>query len=158
MSDGHERYSNDLLRYCDLAMLIALKGTNLRWERIFQEAQEWQLVIPVQRSLQRLEELWPDTVPAPVLQEITKLEPTNNERRIHRWVIDRPQNATSDVLLFVATMPGLVNKIRFLLEQGFPSPAYMRDRYNRKRSRLWPLLYFWRFGLTFRYLFGNSER
>ncbi len=153
----HERYNDDLLRYCDLAMLIACTGTNLKWERLIQEAQEWQLVVPFLRSIKRLEELWPDTVPAPVLQEIIQLEPTPNERRIHRWVIDRPQNATSDVLLFAVTTPGLVNKVLLLLEQAFPSPAYMRDRYNRKRSRLWPLLYLWRFFLGFCYTIKNGK-
>jgi len=154
----HERYSDDLLRYCDLAALIYHAGDALSWGKVIQQAVDWQLVLPLQRALLRLEELWPNTAPALVGQEIEGLQPTSTEKQIHRWVVERKQNPTSDALLFVATTEGIRRKIRLFLELAFPSPAYMRQRYDLPATRLWPLAYFQRIGLMFRSLIESRRR
>jgi hypothetical protein len=151
----HERYSPDLLRYSDIATLIARTGRALDWDAVLQRATDWQLVMPLQRALVQLEALWPGTVPIVITRKIVDLRPASNEHRIHRWVIDRYRNPTSDVLLFVATTPGLRRKARLLLEQALPSPAYMRERYDLQRPSLWPLAYIRRAILTLRYLKGD---
>jgi len=148
----HERYSDDLLRYCDLAALISYAGETLNWGKVIQQAVDWQLVIPLQRALHRLEELWPGTVPATVGREVVGLPPSSTEKQIHRWVVDRQRNPTSDTLLFVATTKGNRRKLRLFLEQAFPSPAYMRERYNLQHAKLWPLTYFRRGGQIIRNL------
>jgi len=148
----HERYSNDLLRYCDLAALICHAGQRLSWGAVLRQAAGWQLVIPLQRALISLEALWPGTVPLKVGRDAAGLQPSLTEKQIHRWVVDRPRNPTSDVLLFVATAKGNRRKIRLFLEQAFPSPAYMRERYKLEHHKLWPLAYFQRVGVTIRNL------
>ncbi len=148
----HERYSDDLLRYCDLAAIIYHTGETLSWGKVIQQAADWQLVIPLQRALLWLEDLWPGTVPAVVGREVVGLQPSSMEKQIHRWVVDRQRNPTSDVLLFVATAKGNRRKVRLFLEQTFPSPAYMRERYNLQHTKLWPLAYFRRVGLMIRNL------
>jgi hypothetical protein len=148
----HERYKATLMRSYDMAMLIHHQEHGLDWELVMQRSMDWGLVIPLQRALARLERLWPACVPGIVSQEVAGLRPTRTEQRIHRWAVDRRQNPTSDVLLSLATMPGLGPKTLFLLEQAFPSPAYMRGLYCRSRPGLWPLAYLQRAGLGLRFL------
>ncbi|MFQ5813737.1 MAG: nucleotidyltransferase family protein [Anaerolineae bacterium] len=148
----HHRYSPALFRYHDMAVLIHHTGDVLDWDAVVQRAVDWRLVIPLQRTLARLGELWPETVPAGVAQEVAGLQPTRAERWIHEWVVGRPPNPTSDALLSLATMPGLGRRVRFVLEQAFPSPAYMRQRYCPQRPGLWPLAYLQRASLGLQYL------
>lgn len=148
----HHRYDPALFRYYDMAVLIHHTDDVLDWDAVVQRAVGWRLVIPLQRTLARLQEFWPQTVPASVAQEVAGLQPTRAERWIHKWVVDRRRNSTSDVLLSLATMPRLTRRVRFFLEQALPSRAYMRQRYCPRRPGLWPLAYLQRAGLGLRYL------
>lgn len=148
----HHRYDPALLRYYDMAGLIHLQGEGLDWDTVLQRTVDWRLVIPLQRSLARLEKLWPGTVPTEAVQAVGQLQPTWAERAVHRWVTDRPRNAASDTLLSLATLPGVGRRARFLLEAILPSPDYMRQRYCPRRPWLWPLAYLLRAGTAVSYL------
>lgn len=148
----HHRYDPALFRYHDMAALIHHEGDALDWDAVVERAVDWRLVIPLQRTLARLEKLWPEMVLAGVAQDVAGLQPTRAERWIHRWVVGRSRNPTSHMLLSLATMPGLTRRVRFLLEQAFPSPAYMRRRYCPQPPGLWPLAYLQRAGLGLQYL------
>lgn len=141
----------------DMAALIRDGGDMLDWHGVVQRAVDWQLVILLQRALAHLEALWPGTVPAGATEEVAVLQPTRAEALVHRWVVDRRRNRTSDVLLFLATLRGRGRRARYLLEQGFPSPAYMRELYCPRRPGLWPLSYLQRAGLTLWYLLPSRS-
>jgi hypothetical protein len=153
----HERYQGTLMRYYDLAVLIRQAGANFAWRQVLERAISWQLVIPLQRSLTHLGQLWPGIAPVNVSRQVDDLTPTKSEKRLHNWVIDRTRNPSADVLLTAATLPGLSRKAMYLLEQAFPSPGYMRKLYFRGHPQLWPLAYLLRAGLTFRYLFRGKR-
>lgn len=142
----HERYDPNLLRYCDLAAIIYDQNRALDWDTVLRRAVGWRLVIPLQRTLTKLNQIWPGMVPSGVVQIAAEQTPSRFERRMHRWVIDRPRTLSIDVLLSVLTTPRLDYKVRQFLEQAFPSPAYMRQRYNPRPSFLWPLSYLYRAG------------
>ena len=148
----HERYNAPLIRYYDLALLIQQGGEDFSWEKALERGTDWQLAIPVQRALFRLNSLWPEIVPESVSRKVAEMVPTPEEHRIHSLVVDRQRNPTSDVLFYFATMPGFSRKSRYFLEQAFPSPAYMRQLYCPHRPYLWPLTYILRAGLVFQYL------
>jgi hypothetical protein len=152
----HERYSDNLIRYCDIAALLAHAGQGFNWDITMRRAQDWHLVIPLQRTLRHTASIWPGVIPEPCLLAAGNLDPTPAERRIHNWVVDRPQNLTTDTLLHISTMPGWGSKIRYSLEQAFPSPAYMRKLYCPRRPYLWPLTYLLRAVLPIRDLFLSS--
>jgi hypothetical protein len=154
----HERYEAALVRSYDMAMLVHHEKSELDWDVVMKRSVDWRLVIPLQRALNRLERFWPATIPRTVSQEAAGLQPTRTEKRIHRWVIDRRQNPTSDGLLSLATIPGLGPRLQFLLEQAFPSPAYMRELYCRHRPGLWPLAYLQRACLGIGFLFRSTNR
>ena len=153
----HERYSNDLLRHCDLAAIIHAAGETLNWETVFRQAAGWQMVIPLQRTLLRLESIWPRTVSPSVVREADRLPRSLAEKQFHRWVLDRHRNPTADVLLFVASTPGILRKFGLFLEQTFPSPIYMRQRYHLRYAKLWPLAYLWRAALIIKNLMKRDR-
>jgi hypothetical protein len=148
----HHQYDPALMRYYDMAAVLHSAGERLDWDTVLQRAGDWRLVIAVQRTLTRLEELWPGTVPGEAGRAIRRLQPTRAERAVHHWVAERPRTPTLNTLLSVATLPGLERKARFVLEAAFPSPAYMRQRYCPGHPGRWPLAYLLRLGWAARYL------
>jgi hypothetical protein len=152
----HER-EPALLRYVDIALLMRYAGEALDWEQVVQRAVDWRLVIPLQRTLVALEELWPGVVPSAVAAPVAHLRAGAPERRLHAWLAGHGRTPASSVLLALATLPGVGRRARYLLEQAFPSPAYMRRRYCPERPSLWPLTYLRRLGLALSYLLSRRR-
>ena len=150
----HER-EPALLRYVDIALLIRYAGEALDWEQVVQRTADWRLVIPLQRTLAALEDLWPGVVPSAVAAQVARLQAGAPERRLHAWLAGHGRTPAFTVLLALATLPGLGRRAGYLLEQAFPSPAYMRRRYCPERPGLWPLMYLRRVGLAFAYLLAR---
>jgi hypothetical protein len=145
-----------LLRYVDLALLISRAGEALDWSQVIGRAADWRLVIPLQQALARLHELWPGGVPADAAAELGRMQPTGSELRLVRWAVDHPTPAWN-TLLAVVTLPGLRRRAGYLLEQMFPSPAYMRGRYGPQRPGLWPLAYLRRAGTGLGHLLRRAR-
>jgi len=148
----HHQYDLALLRLVDIALLIQRAGKALDWGQTLDRAVDWRLVIPVQHTLDRLERLWPGTIPSHVALRLARLQPHGSERRVYHWVVGHPRTPASDTLLALGTLPGLARRARFLLEVAFPSPAYMRQRYRPRHPGFWPLTYWQRAGLALQYL------
>jgi hypothetical protein len=151
----HHRHDPALLRYCDIAMLLQHTGEALDWDAVVQRAVDWRLVISLQRTLARLEELWPGMMPASIIQEIAALQPMRIERWIHKWVDEPRDDHIPNVVPALVTMPGAMRRVGFLLEALFPSPAYMRQEYCPQYSGLSPRVYLHHVGLGLRYLLSR---
>ena len=139
-----------LFRYHDMAALIRADDRAFEWRAVLRRAKTWRLVASLRNTLVRVEQLWPGTIPAEISREMTSLPVTRGERLTHRLI--RVCRGHSDLheLAAVPAMPGLWRRSRFLLEQLFPSPAFMRWRYCPKHPRLWPLAYVGRFWTGFK--------
>jgi hypothetical protein len=57
-----------------------------------------------------------------------------------------PQGVIARFLNDLAHLPGGRAKVRFVLANVFPAPAYMRQRYRIRRGWLLPLYYLYRLG------------
>lgn len=147
-----------LLRFLDMMLLIRWAGSALDWAKVADRAVAWRLVIPLQRVLAGLEEIWPGSVPASVAAEVARLKADGCEQRVHAWLAQHGRTPASDTLLALATMRGLSRRARYLLEIAFPSPAYMRQRYGPQASGSMALSYVRRFGLAFAYLFDHERQ
>jgi hypothetical protein len=158
----HHGYDAALFRYYEIASLVRQAGPALDWAAVLARARAWRMVVPVQRTLARVERLWPGTVPAGRLAQIAALRPTRAERVIHRLLVGRQENSSLRAAVQWLTMAGVARRMRFALEVVFPSPAYMRFRYGRAPGGLWPLLYLRRVAAGARWLGatvqGRAER
>ncbi len=137
----HHAYDESLHRYYEMASILLSAGSAFDWDALAIRAADWHLVMPTQRILVRLNELWPGIAPADQVQAIAQLRPTVTERWVHNWSVAHRQNHTVRALLDWLALPGLGKRARFLLETAFPSPAYMRQRYGPPPLGWWPLLY-----------------
>ncbi len=148
---NHQR-ENLLFRYHDLADLIHAKAEAFDWDAVLQRTANWGLVLEVQCALSALAALWPETVPAAVLSQVAEVRRTLWQRLAIRLVRLRVA-ANQGELIALLAVPG-VRKLRFILEQMFPSPAYMRWRYCPRRPALLPFAYARRLVLGLRGLFS----
>lgn len=147
----HHEYDDALFRYYEMAWVILQAGSGFDWQGVVERAAAWRLVLPVQGVVAHLAQLWPELVPAPVLQQVAALRPTRAERTVHHWAVARKDNHTVRALLAWLTQPGWARRLRYPLEKAFPSPAYLRWRYGPAPGGLWPLLYLRRLGRAARY-------
>jgi hypothetical protein len=137
----HHGYDEALFRYYELAWQILQAGSDFDWQAVVERAAAWRLVIPVQRVVAHLAGLWPELLPAAVLEQVAELRATAAERAIHHWVVAYKDNHSVRALLAWLTQPGLGRRMRYPLETAFPSLAYMRWRYGPAPGGLWPMLY-----------------
>ena len=151
----HHGYDEALLRYYELATFILQAGPGIDWDVVAARASAWRLILPVQHVLARLEALWPGVVPARSLETISGLQPTPAERLVHRWWVESETNSAVHVGLIWLTMPGLGNRLRYLLETACPSPRYMQQQYGPAPGGLWPLLYFRRLAVALRFVLAR---
>jgi hypothetical protein len=150
----HHEYDEALLRYYEMAAFILWAGQTLDWDTVAAQASAWRLVLPMQRILARLETLWPGVVPTSALETISRLQPTAAERLVHRWWVENETNSAVHFGLIWLTMPGLGNRLRYLLETTCPSPHYMQQQYGPAPRGAWPLLYFRRLAVALRFVTG----
>ncbi len=152
----HHRYDQALFRYHEMAAGILAAGTSFDWQAVLARAGEWRLVRPVERVLRYLDRLWPGIVPASVLATCLGLQVGLLERWVHDVVTRGTPTVRTAALLL--TTPGVLRRLRYLLETAFPGPAYMTQRYCPESPQLWPLAYLQRVSLALRYLFPPRGR
>lgn len=141
----HHRFDPALFRYYEIAAQIARAGESLRWEVAAARAREWRLTIPVREGLERVERLWPGTVPRSAREALAGLSPARGERFVHAWnglTVKYPALAH---LLTWLTFPDWRQRPLIALQDVFPSRAYMEWRYGRAPFGFWPWLYARRF-------------
>jgi hypothetical protein len=147
----HHLYDEALSRYYELAWGLLRAWQAFDWGAVLQRTQEWRLVLPAQRVLERLEGLWPGLMPSEALDLVITLTPSRSERFVHRWVVAETGNPAVRAILAWLTMPGFGRRWRYALEHAFPGPDYMTQRYGAAPGGRWPLLYLRRIGLATRH-------
>jgi hypothetical protein len=128
---------SDLFRFYDIALLLHEMGTEIDWRAVIEQAAGAGVVLPLRVTLQCLEEIWPGTVPGEAMQALVALPVSRGERWVYSWAVDHAHNAGSDIVLKLATLPGLRCRLLCLLQMAFPSPAYMRRRYGLGPQTPW---------------------
>ena len=154
----HHGYEDALHRYYEMAALIRRAGPAFDWEAVALRAAEWRLVVPAQRVLAHLQTLWPGIISASPWEQISALRPGISERLVHGWVVREKENHAARALLAWLTMPRAGARWRYLLENAFPGPDYLQQRYGRAPGGLWPLHYLTRIGLAGKYAMEAVRR
>ena len=143
-----------LLWLHDVAELIAHYRDQLDWNLLLSWAQDCDLVLPVQQTLNRVEELWPAAVPPSVLARLGALRPSAEEARVFDWLTAAHRPVARRFWADLASLPGWLSRFHYALHSIFPSAAYMQQRYQA-RWLFVPFYYPYRWFLGLRGLFSR---
>jgi hypothetical protein len=135
-----------LLWTCDVDRALRQAAGRLDWDVVTAKAVEYRLVLPVRSVLAQTVEWLGTPVPADVMARLAALRPGRQEAQVFAFMAGPPQGVIARFLNDLAHLPGGRAKVRFVLANVFPAPAYMRQRYRIRRGWLLPLYYLYRLG------------
>jgi hypothetical protein len=131
----------DLLDRFDIYLVLQHDAARIDWDDLLARAVEFDLLLPLQRTLPELASEWGAPVPPDVLEHLRRLQPSRRERRKFGLVLGEATNYPDTILNSILAYPDWPTRLRFARLLFFPAPAYMLQRYHR-RSPLWlPWLY-----------------
>jgi hypothetical protein len=146
----HHAQESNLLWMHDLALFIHAHEGDIDWALLLEKTQEFQLVLSVGLTLERLSLQWQVPIPAPVLETLQAMDISPEELQAFaaQTAVFRPvaQRFWSDL----SQMPTWCKRLRYAWISLFPSPAYMRERYDQEHATFLPLLYVYRLWLGLR--------
>jgi Uncharacterised nucleotidyltransferase len=137
----------------DIAELLAFRSAQYDWDEILSRAQEFDLVLPLQRAFKRLEnDHWGAPLMPGVRERVMSLQPTQietaNYQRTRSYIV---LGVSRRYWLVLQHAPDWRVRLPLLWHTIFPDPSYMRERYKIQRLPLL-LLYPYRWWLGVRSL------
>jgi hypothetical protein len=134
----------DLLNWYDVYLVLQKDAARIDWDDLLARAVEFDLLLPLQRSLPELAADWGAPVPPAVIERLKGLQPSRRERRKFGLVLGEAEDYPSTIYNSILAYPNWKARLRFARLLFFPAPAYMLQRYG-KSSPLWlPWLYVYR--------------
>jgi hypothetical protein len=141
----HHRF-HGLRWFVDLALLVHKHQDTLDWDNVIDRAEEFELVLVLRETLDRLAGYWPSLPLKAPRRRLHDLEPSAIEARLFRLLTAEPRSPLLDFYTDIICLPDLRAKGRFVLLNVFPQPAYMDRRYGTERMWQLPFWYLYRFG------------
>ncbi len=141
----------------DIALCLEHDRDCIDWEALFAQAQQCDLIIPLQRTLPRVAEEYGAPAPAEVLARLASLRPSAAEERVFAWLTAGERPVAQRFWVDLATTEGWGNRAQFAIGNLFPSGEYMRQRYGIEERALVPLYYPYRWWLGVRSVMGGEE-
>lgn len=123
----HHGNNTPLLWWQELDMLISQTGSSLDWDTIIEIAEQSGQSVLVSEVLQRLHGQFHTPVPRPAL---ARLASGSSRTRLANLLAQAPAvNGREEFAQFMS-FPGFRARLRYALGLLFPSPAYMKRRYD----------------------------
>jgi hypothetical protein len=132
--------------FLDLALLLHQHQETLDWDKVIASAQAFELLQAVQATLDRLADYWPSLPLDGPKEQLHQLKPTPFERRLFRLLTAEPRTPFLDFYTDILSLPDRRARIRFVLFNIFPQPAYMTHRYGAQQAWQLPYWYLYRLG------------
>lgn len=138
----HHR-GDGLLWWYDIALLLSRQGGRLDWDEVLRRSAEYDLTIPLCRTLLGLEtEGLGVPIDAAVLTRLRDIKETPKARRRFEALQDQPTLGPRRRFLFdLREQTTWTARLRFARAVVFPSFNYMRERYGARRRELLPVYY-----------------
>lgn len=132
-----------LLWWHDIALLLSRQGGCLDWDAVLGRAAEYDLVIPLCRTLLGLEtEGLGVPIDAAVLTRLREIKETPQARRRFEALQDQPTLGPGRRFLFdLREQATWTARLRYARAAVFPSFDYMRARYGARWRGLLPMYY-----------------
>lgn len=128
----------------DLALLIAQGQPRLDWDRVIAAARAFELVSALRGSLERLGQDWPSLPLEEPRRLLADVAPSRNDARLYRLLTTQSHSTPLSVYTTLVALPGPGARVRYLRDNVFPQPAYMRARYPVRRDWHLPFWYAYR--------------
>jgi hypothetical protein len=126
----------------DLALFLAYYQTQIDWDQVIAAASRFELILPLQKALASVLELWQVVPPAEVSERLTSMRPSLKEKSA--FALTNAPWTQARLALDVMGTTGWRNKLSIWAHHIFPSVDYMCDRYAIRIRYLVPLFYIWR--------------
>ncbi len=141
----HHRF-HGLRWLIDLALLVYKHQTDLDWSTVISATQEFELLLALRATLDRLAASWPSLPLQEPLARLHDLEPSAFEQRLYRLLTAEPRTPFLDFYGDILCLPTAAERARFVLHNVFPQPAYMIQRYRIGPAWTLPFWYLIRLG------------
>ncbi|MDW8267999.1 MAG: nucleotidyltransferase family protein [Anaerolineae bacterium] len=128
-----------LLWQFDIVALLAAAA--LDWQTILDRARAYDLVLSTRHVLIGLAQHWQAPVPPSVLAQLRELAPSAAERRLVTRLTAPHRPVWQRFWTDLMAMDAWSSRLRYAWINLFPSPAYMRHRYEISHPYLLPLYY-----------------
>jgi hypothetical protein len=119
-----------LIWCCDLDRLMRRSGAELDWDGVLGRAQEYRMVLALQRVLPVLAAKLATPVPAGILERLARLRPVPAERRQYGRVAANQFTRLADGWRRLAGLSSPAARLEFFWRMVFPSRSYMRATYG----------------------------
>ncbi len=123
----------------DLHLLIGQHGDRIQWDLAIKQASTFRWTAALHDALVATQAYFDTTLPEGVLNRLQALADTVTSTFIRRKATTAPTPTMSEWFKIMALEPRA--RVTFVLSLLWPSPAYIRWRYQPRPSRLWPLYY-----------------
>jgi hypothetical protein len=120
---------------------VVVQFDGASWELLAAKARAYQLTLAVRQALTAVNERYPTLIPANIMAELSRLTPSPQEAQVFDWLTAAQRPVAQRFWADLATLPGWRSRLRYGWHSLFPSPAYMRQRYNKPNAAWLPLLY-----------------
>jgi hypothetical protein len=130
-----------LLWLHDVAEVITHFQEQIDWGGLLAHAQENDLVLPLQQVLPLIGREWRAPIPATVLDNLSRLQPSARERQVFAQLTAPHRPAGRRFWQDLASLSSWPRRLHLAWISVFPTPAYMRQRYHISHSLLLSLYY-----------------
>jgi hypothetical protein len=141
----HHRF-HGLRWFLDLALLVHKHRDSLDWDMVIAAAQEFELLLVLRETLDRLAGYWPSLPLDGPRHQLEALQPTPFEQRLFHLLTTEPRSPLLDFCTDIVCLPDAPTRFRFVWSNLFPQRAYMVKRYKMKRTWELPYWYAYRLG------------
>lgn len=140
----------------DLAEIIMHEKYHLDWTKLINDAQKFDLVLPLKVHLHTLAEIYGAIIPGELLSTLEELQPSAYEQHHFSAVGITTKTASRTFVNDVRNIPGFRDKAIFTLANIFPSSLYMKYRYKVRHPAFLPVYYVYRWYLGIAGLFTKK--
>jgi hypothetical protein len=130
-----------LLWQHDIAEVLVQRRIRLNWETLLNKAQEYDLILPLQRILTQVTLQWNIELPPGILGKINGLRPSPRELKVFNWLTAAERPIAQRFWADLATSSSWPRRLNYAWHSLLPSPDYMRRRYNINQPLLLPIYY-----------------
>ena len=130
----------------DLALLLYKNQDTINWEKVISAAQEFELLLALRETLDRLANYWPCLPLNEIRQRLHTIQPTRFETKLFRLLTAEPRKPFLDFYTDIVCLPDIKARAQFILSNLFPQTAYMSERYGINRAWELPFWYLYRLG------------